>query len=150
MDAVTYPETKVVEILNQYTIPLRVRTGPPIKHIDPELDWTPYLAMTDQEGGTIDTSVGFLTPDNLVSWILLGSGKLQFRQEQWHQAVNLFKIVTTDYPQSSHAPEALFFSAVARFRHSHEAPDLKAGYEELQKRYPDSVWAQKALPYRLL
>jgi len=39
--------------------------------------------------------------------------------------------------------EAAYFSAVARYKHNHEADDLPGGWTKLRRRYPASVWRLK-------
>jgi TolA-binding protein len=58
--------------------------------------------------------------------------------------------LSSDYGESDSAPEALFFDAFSKYKLNEKASFLKEGYEQLLKRYPSSIWAKKALPYRLL
>lgn len=47
-------------------------------------------------------------------------------------------------------PEAVFFRGVNGYRMKNDPSELKKAYENLSKDYPETVWAKRAAPYRLL
>ncbi|HCY87137.1 MAG TPA: hypothetical protein DHV36_18535 [Desulfobacteraceae bacterium] len=150
MDTVTYPDKKVVEVVNKYSIPLKVGHDTVLDNVDRDVKWTPQLFLAEPSGKLLADSMGFLPPLELAPWILLGNGRLEFQKGNMNKATNLMNIVVNDYPDSHWAPEAMYLSCVALFNDTHEPEALKKAYTGLTSRYPQSIWSLKAQPYRLL
>lgn len=150
MDTVTYPDEKVIEIVNKHSSPFRIPHTANLEILDRDVEWTPALFMMTPQGILLQESIGFMPPEELVPWILLGKGKMQFQQKEMDHTANLTNSVLSDYPNSHWAPEALYWKSVALFRSTQNASALQQGYDRLKKQYPDSIWAKKAMPYRLL
>lgn len=150
MDAVTYPEKKVIDFISDYLIPLRVAFDAQPMAKDFRINWTPTLVILDPEGKEHYRSVGFLPADELIPSLLLGLAKVHFELDQFPETLlNLDRLIG-DFPKSIAAPEAIFLRGVTGYKSTHEAKPLKRAYEKLQAQYPSSEWAQKASPYRLL
>ena len=149
MDAVTYPEDKVVEFLGQNVIPLRIPFNDPLA-TEFNVKWTPTLVILDPQGKEHHRTVGFLDAEGLIASLLLGIGKTCFETEEFDYAIaNLDKIIAS-YPKSGSAPEAIFLRGVAQFKSTHDPKPLKALYEKLVAEYPGSEWTGRAYPYRLI
>jgi TolA-binding protein len=58
-------------------------------------------------------------------------------------AAALYDDVLRRFPTSAVAPEAPYFLAVAKYKASHQADDLRGGWRRLQTRFPDSIWRVK-------
>lgn len=112
--------------------------------------WTPTLMVLDYYGKVRERNEGFLPPDEMVAWMLLGQARIGFDSDQYNEAVIHLNTLLNGYPESPFAPEAVFLRGVARFKASHDPQNLKAAYLALQKEYPGSLWHKKAEPYRLL
>ncbi|OPY64925.1 MAG: hypothetical protein A4E63_03235 [Syntrophorhabdus sp. PtaU1.Bin050] len=150
MDAVTYPQTAVIEFLNQSVIPVRVPFDSEPLASKFNLKWTPMLVVLDWNGKEHSRTVGFLPPEELIPSLLLGIAKIYFDFDRFTDVtVNLDKILA-DYPNSGAAPEAVFLKGVNGYKGTHNVQALKQAYERLQADYPSSEWAKRALPYRLL
>ncbi|RJQ49947.1 MAG: hypothetical protein C4538_01045 [Nitrospiraceae bacterium] len=149
MDAVTYPEIKVIEFLNQHLIPLRV---PADSKLADEfiVRWTPTLITLDADGKTHHRTLGFLLPDEFISSMYLGIAKTCFDTGQFEKAIVYTDNLLTEYPKSSFAPEAVYLQGVCRYKSTHNAKQLKEAYEILKMKYPSSDWVKRAYPYRLL
>jgi len=150
MDAVTYPEEKVINAVEKYFIPVRIPhdAKPLARRFG--LTWTPLLIMVDAEGVEHHRSVGFLPPEELIPMLLLARGKVHYGRGEQEEAIAMLDLMASEYPKSHWTPEGIYYRAVAQYKQSHEAKPLKAGYERLAEEYPSSLWAQKAAPYRLL
>ncbi len=149
MDAVTYPTPSVAEFIEGNLVPVRVRFDDPLAE-EFGLSWTPTLIILDAEGKEHQRSVGFLAPEELVPSLMLGIAKSHFESGAYDEALSTLEALVGSYPWSGAAPEAVYLRGVAGYKRTHTAEPLKAAYEQLRARYPDSEWARRASPYRLL
>jgi hypothetical protein len=150
MDAVTYPNEKVIEFVNKNLVGLRVPFDSQPLAKDFNVKWTPTLVVTDWDGKEHNRTVGFLPPEELIPSLLLGVAKCSFDADQFDQAIPLLDALLTDYPWSSAAPEAVFLRGVSGFKSSHDPKPLKEAFERLRVEYPASEWVKRASPYGLL
>jgi tetratricopeptide (TPR) repeat protein len=150
MDKVTYPEDEVVEFLNERVVPVRVPYDQKPLAEDFQVKWTPLLVILDSEGEEHHRSTGFLAPYELIAMILLGSGKLYFHREDFTKAIQCFDELLEKYPDSGSAPESVYFRGVSGYKSTHKPEPLKEAFEVLRDKFPDSEWAKRAAPYRLL
>ena len=142
----TYPNPAVVRAINEYVIPLQVSIQDPKSQ--PIIEryqqvWTPTILLLSPEGKVYHEWNGYLPPALYLSQLLLGLGKAALREHHFDKAAQFFDQVATEYPESDAAPEALYWAAVARYKKSGQSEDLKAGWQRLRERYPDSVWRSK-------
>ena len=150
MDAVTYPQGKVIEFVQKHFIPLRVAFDAQPLATDFQIKWTPTLIILDAKGKEHHRSVGFLAPEELIPALMLGMAKTHFDQDQINEALAMLEKLLADYPKSDSTPEAIYLRGVCRYKSTHKAQPLKDAYEQLQAAYPSSEWAKRASPYRLL
>jgi len=150
MDAVTYPNKKVIEFINNTIIPLRVSFDSQPLAADYNIKWTPTLIIVDSTGKEHHRTVGFMPPEELVASLMLGMAKTDFDAERFEPALKNLEQLLKDYPKSDAAPEALFMRGVCQYKSTHNPAPLKAAYEKLHEVYPTSEWTKRAYPYRLL
>ena len=150
MDAVTYPNEKVVEFINQNVIPVRVLSDQQPLATDFKIMWTPSLLVLDQEGKEHARTVGFLSPEELIPSILLGIGNKHFNNDEFAAALSCYERVLSESPGSDSAPEAIFQRGVTLYKSTHDPKPLKEAYTHLQDKYPISQWTKRASPYRLI
>lgn len=150
MDAVTYPDEDVTNFIQEHLIPLRIRSNQKPLADDFKVTWTPCLIALDNEGKEHHRSVGFLPPEEMIPMLLLGMGKTRFDLEDYDRAMTYFDRVIDAYTQSGSTPEAIFFRGVAQYKKSGDPGPLKGVYDTLNDKYPDSEWAKRAQPYRLI
>ncbi len=150
MDAVTYPNDKVIEFTQKHLIPLRVAFDAKPLSTDFDVKWTPTLITLDANGKEHQRTVGFLPPEELIPSLLLGIAKSYFNQEKFSEALSNLDKLLADYPKSDAAPEAIYLRGVCRYKSTHDPKPLKGAYEQLQANYPSSEWTKRAYPYRLL
>lgn len=149
MDAVTYPEDRVVEFIVQNVIPLRIPFNDPLA-TEFNVKWTPTLVTLDPQGKEHHRTVGFLNAEELIASLLLGIAKTRFETEKFQDAIASLDKIVTSYPKSGFAPEAIFLRGVAQFKSTHDPKPLRALYEKLVAEYPGSEWTGRAYPYRLI
>ena len=150
MDTVTYPEKQVVEFLSAHFIPLRIKSDTKPYATDFNVKWTPTLVTLSPEGTEHHRTVGFLGPGELIPSLLLGEAKYHFDNDCFDAALKSLEQLTQQYAKSDNAAEAIFLTGVCQYKRSHDPKPLKAAYEQLAARFPDSEWTKRAYPYRLL
>jgi tetratricopeptide (TPR) repeat protein len=150
MDAVTYPEDAVIDFINTNMIPLRVRFDAQPHAKDFGVKWTPTVITLDPAGEEHPRTVGFLDAGELVASLKLGIGKAQFMNDRFEEALSTLGELIASHPESQSAPEAIFHHGVAGYKSSQDPKKLREAYEKLKAEYPDSEWAKRAYPYRLI
>lgn len=150
MDAVTYPDEKVAEFVNNRLIPLRVLFDHEPLARDFNLKWTPTLITLDADGNEHHRSVGFLAVEEIIPSLLLGIGKSCFETGRFDVAISVFDEILAEHANSGSAAEAIYFKGVALYKSTHDATPLRAAYEELRLEHPESEWTKRAYPYRLI
>ena len=150
MDAVTYPNDRVIEFIQKSMIPLRVAFDSQPLATQFNLKWTPTLITLDTDGKEHQRTVGFLPPEELIPSLMLGIAKSHFDRERFSEALSTLDKLLKDYPKSDPAPEAIYLRGVCGYKSTHTPKPLKEAYEQLQAKYPSSEWTKRAYPYRLL
>ncbi len=150
MDAVTYPDERVVDFIQETLIPLRISFDAQPLASQFDLKWTPTLIILDPQGKEHQRTVGFLPPEELIPSLLLGIAKSHFDQEGFSEALSLLERIISDHPHSDSAPEAIYLRGVCGYKKTHNPKPLKEAYEYLQTHHPSSVWTKRAYPYRFL
>lgn len=150
MDAVSYPNPKVIGFFSNHLIPVRVQiNSKPLPHRF-KVQWTPTLVLLDQEGEEHHRTVGFLAPEELLPSLMLGIGKSYFDRELYKESEQVLEQLLKEYPKSDAAPEAAYYLGVGRYKNTHNAEELKKTIESLKKNYPGSEWTKRASVYQLL
>ncbi len=86
---------------------------------------------------------GYLPKDEFRAQLELGLARVAFVQKQWAEAERRYGQVLERYPASKAAPEALYWHGVSRYSATHDHTVLSDLRGQLERRYPDSVWALK-------
>ncbi len=150
MDAVTYPQTKVIEFIKQNVIAARLLADQQPWATDYTIKWTPALLIVDAEGKEHSRTVGFLSAEELIPALLMGIGAWHMNSDAFTAAIGCFDRVLAEAPGSDAAPQAIFERGVALYKSTHNPLPLKEAYNQLQARYPESQWTKRAYPYRLI
>lgn len=150
MDAVTYPENRVIEFIQKSYIPLLVSFDAKPLSVDFNIKWTPTLITLGPDSREHHRTVGFLDPDNFIANSLLGIGKYHFDNDRHEEALSFFDTVIADHSESDVVAESIFLQGVARYKKSGDPAPLKEAYENLSSNHPASEWTKRAYPYRLL
>ncbi len=150
MGAVTYPTKDVVNLVNNYLVPLRINVKDDPIHDDYHQIWTPTFLVLDFNGKEIQRTIGFLEPDEFIPMIQLGIAKVRLAAEEYDTAMIPLKSIIETHPESEAAPEAMYFCGVTLYKQTKNPAKLKEAYKKLLSDYPDSAWTKRAQPYRLL
>ena len=149
MDEVSYPDKRVARFINDNIIPLRL-SGTTKEAADFKVKWTPTLIMLDMDGKLHQRTIGFISPDEIIPALLLGMTKTYFDRNEFDKAISCVDKITTDYPGSASAPEAIFIKGVSIYKNFKDPRGLKECYQILHEKYPDNEWTMRAYPYKLL
>ncbi|RJX27627.1 MAG: hypothetical protein C4531_13470 [Desulfurivibrio sp.] len=150
MDAVTYPNEKVIEFINNNMIPVRLPADAKPWSEDFNVNWTPTIITLGADGREHHRTLGFLAPEELIPSLMLGIAKIYFDAGQFEESLKGLAALLVEYPKSDAVPEAIYLQGVNRYKNTHEAGPLKAAYERLLAEHASSEWTKKAYPYRLL
>lgn len=150
MDAVTYPDEKVIAFVREFFIPLQVPFDAKPLAKDFNVKWTPTLITLGADGQEHHRTVGFLDAAAFIASSRLGIGKYQFDSDRFPEALAFFEKIISEQPQSDSVAEAIFLRGVSRYKTSGDPKPLKEAYETLSRQFPDSEWTKRAYPYRLL
>lgn len=146
MDAVTYPDRTVAQLVQERVIPVRIRSNTQ-EAADFNVHWTPTVVMLDAEGKEHHRTIGWLSPDEMTAAVLLGIAKVHFDRGEQGQVQPPLGELLDRYPQSSAAPEALYLSGITRYKQTRDLKALRAVYEKLRADYPSSEWTERASVY---
>jgi TolA-binding protein len=105
------------------------------------------MMMVDPAGTKRHEFEGYLPPEEFLAQLELGLAKSAFARELWTEAEQRFRKIVDQYPKTAAAEEALYWAGVAKYKASGDAGALKETAQEFAQRYPQSVWAKKALPW---
>ncbi len=150
MAAVTYANEKIIKFINETVIPLQVRFDEQPIATDFNVKWTPSIIVLDSDGKEHHRTVGFLPPEELIPFLLLGIAKVHLDADQFDSALASLNKLILEYPQSDLSFEAIYLRGVCLYKSTHSPKPLKEAYEQLNVRDPKNIWTKRAYPYRLL
>src|SRR5512139_1749677 len=125
MDAVTYPDAKVIDFMNNKIVSLKVPFDIQPLSTDFNVKWTPTLVTVDRECKEHHRTVGFLSPEELIPSLMLGIAKVHFDLNQFTEALAYIEKVLANYGKSDSAPEAIFLRGVSIFKSTNNPKGLK-------------------------
>lgn len=150
MDAVTYPDEKVINFINQHFVPLRIPYNAEPYATDFNVKWTPTIITLDPNGKEHYRTMGFLAPEDFIPSLYLAIGKASFDSEDLDKAQIYFDNLLTEYPKSDFAPQGVYLQGVSKYKSTHDPKPLRKAYDQLKEKYPASYWAKRAYPYRVI
>jgi hypothetical protein len=109
-----------------------------------DVRWTPTVLVMAPDGKEGRRVEGYLPADELLGQLYLGLGFLGVERKDWAAARTEFDRVVNELPNTSAAPEALYWAGVAKYSSSHDASALRELNREFSQRYTDTAWAKRA------
>jgi len=147
MDANTYPDEYVSTVINQNIIPLKMAVTQGWEQPDAvpfQVQMITTLLIMDKDKRVYQRMVGYMPPEELAAWILLGLGKAQFYTGRFKQAIStLDKLIAESPTDLPWVTEGMYLRGVALFRHHGETGPLTDTLKQIQTAYGDLHWGTK-------
>jgi hypothetical protein len=150
MGTVTYPNAGVAKFVDFNFVPVQVEISNKELKEKYNVSWTPTILVLDKDGKEHYRSVGFLQPDAFIATFELGKARYHLDLDQFAEARALLEGLIDRSPVPEVMPEAIFFHGVATYKHTHDPKMLRKAYDTLTAKYPQSEWAKRAEPYKLI
>jgi hypothetical protein len=150
MGTVTYPNPGVAKFVDLNFIPVQVEVSNKELMEKYNISWTPTILVLDADGKEHYRSVGFLQRDVFIATFELGKARYYLDLEQFAEARAMLEELIARCSVPEVVPEATFFHGVATYKHTHDPKALRAAYDTLMAKYPQSEWAKRAEPYKLI
>ena len=77
----------------------------------------------------------------------MGLARVAFMSKKWAEAEQWYANVAEHYPNSTFAPEAVYWQAVSRYKATNDHTVLGEVASTLAGKYPESEWALRAIPW---
>ena len=150
MGTVTYPTAAVAKFVDLNFVPVQVEVSNKELMEKYSVSWTPTILVLDADGKEHYRSVGFLQPDVFIATFELGKARYYLGVELFAEARAMLEELIERCPVPEVVPEAVFFHGVAAYKHTHDPKSLRKAYDTLTAKYPQSEWAKRAEPYKLI
>ena len=150
MDAVTYPETKVRDRLNEAFVCFAVNTAEPSpsgrelarKY---RLLWDPGFVFLDARGNELRRFVGYRPPRDFLAELDFVLGFMDLLYLRFDSASQHFRKAADIAASAETSAESLYWLGISEFRRTHrEMSNLKVIWNELARDYPESTWTRRA------
>ncbi len=105
------------------------------------------MLLLDSEGKERVRLEGYLPNADFVAALESGLGRIAFVHKKYSDAERWYGDVVARFGQSHSAPGAMYWRAVARYKATKDHTALAQVADDLQRTYPSSVWASKAVPW---
>jgi len=103
--------------------------------------WTPNINILDASEHVFYHVEGWLPPSEYSAMLMVAHGQYFLKRKRYVEAKDIFRKAWDKFPQSSFAPEALYYLGVSGYMESHEADELSKAWKLLQRYHPQSTWA---------
>ena len=90
---------------------------------------------------------GYLPKDEFRAQLELGLARIAFKEKKWADAEQGYLLIVQNYSQTAAAPEAMYWSAVSHYKGTNDHTVLSKAAEDLERKYPQSIWTKKGLPW---
>jgi TolA-binding protein len=105
--------------------------------------WTPTAIILDSDGAERWRVEGYLPREEMHAQLALAVARIAAMQKRWADAEARYANVATQFADTTAAPEAIYWRAVSRYRHTRDHDALEQMAIELRDRFPTTAWAVK-------
>ena len=149
MGAVTYPETDVVEFINQNFCALKVNVTDPgsdgsVLLRCHRLLWEPGLVVMDHRETEVMRWIGYLPPKAFIGQLSIALGKVSSLYSRQREALDWFSAAANCGERDLEA-ESLYWAGITEYRiQGGDKSVLQEKWRVLQADYSDTSWWQRA------
>jgi hypothetical protein len=145
MDTVTYPDKRVSKFVSEDFVPLKVKVKENPKLVEEyRAHWTPTFVIADAGGRPHYRLARYRPADDFMGRLGIGLGMFWLDAGEFDEARRRWDGVAARHAGTEMAAEALYWSAVAHYKASSDANQLKEGWKKLSQEYPASEWTRSA------
>ena len=141
MDAVTYPDAAVQEMLQAHFVPIKLQMqqhGDHIRQFTPL--WTPTLIVQDGRGREMHRETGFLPPEDFLPMLALGYAKGMFATGHGQEGLRALDAAINRHGDGEFTPQLLYWRACLGYQTNHDRGELNTWWGRLHRQFPDSTW----------
>jgi hypothetical protein len=143
MGAVTYPDPRVIQMVNDNFIPVQINVVEHPEFTDQFLArWTPTIIILDASGHEHRRQFGYTLPIDFLAELEIGLAQESFDNKRYEEAIKHYESIVANYSDSYLAPEALYMVGVSRYRATGDGNHLGVYWDEVMERFPESRWAR--------
>jgi outer membrane protein assembly factor BamD (BamD/ComL family) len=102
------------------------------------------VLILDPEGVERYRIEGYLPNKEFLAHLEMGLARVAFMNKKWDEAAERYDKIAEKYPDTSVAPEAIYWRSVSQYKATNDHAHLGRVATELQQKYKDSLWAKKA------
>jgi hypothetical protein len=106
--------------------------------------WTPTILIMDGEGHEIRRNEGYLPKSEFMAWLEMALARIAFLQKKWADAERIYARIAENHPETSPAPEALYWKGVCRYKGADDHAALGEAASALKEKYPGDLWTVKS------
>lgn len=150
MDVTTYSTEQAIGFVKEYLIPVKIDVEKKSYYEKYNVIWTPTTLLLDYQGTEIQRTIGYLDLNEFLAFMHLGIAKVHINNSDLDAANVHLNRLFDQYPDSCALPEAIFFQGINLSKKRNDRSELKNAYEKLVSEHPESSWAKRATPYRLI
>jgi len=112
-----------------------------------DASWTPTVLILHSNGTERYRIEGYLPKEEFRAQLELGLARVVFKEKKWSDAERDYNAIVQNHPESDAAPEAMYWAAVSHYKGTNDHTILGKVAQQLEQKYPDSIWTKKALPW---
>jgi hypothetical protein len=146
MDAVTYPDIDVRDLIRTRFVPLKLDLSNPEQAVKARALvplWTPTIVVTDGRGREVHREVGYLPPWDFLPMLGLARAKGLFATARGVEAVQTLDEAIGRDPRGDLMPQLLYWRGAIGYSVSHDHSDLAEHWGRLQREFPDTTWSTR-------
>lgn len=113
-----------------------------------EVLWTPAVVVLDSAGKERFRIEGYLPREEFVAQLEMGLARVAFTSKHWADAEARYKAIVEKHSDSVSVPEAMYWAAVSHYQGTRDHTVLGPLSQTLEQKYPDSIWTEKASPWK--
>ncbi len=144
MDAETYSSEDLGNWIEERFVPVRLES---VEHREAsrahQVRWLPGVVVSDAEGRSHHTSIGFLPPDDLTAELAFGRGHALMAGKRYEEASTSFEEVSRRMPTGDRAPEAIYWRGVNELRRTKDFGAALRAWKSIVDDHSGSTWATK-------